>query len=84
LKYNRLDSELLDYFAKFIAKKIESPEPSNDVIGSLVANELANGQLDKEDVVQISFLLLVAGNLTMINMIALVCLNLLDMSCSES
>ncbi|EEU33536.1 uncharacterized protein NECHADRAFT_89386 [Fusarium vanettenii 77-13-4] len=72
------NTELLDYFAKLIDKKIESPEPSNDVISSLVANQLANGQLDKKDVVQISFLLLVAGNLTMINMIALGVITLLD------
>ncbi|KAF9775182.1 hypothetical protein IL306_006741 [Fusarium sp. DS 682] len=71
------NTELLDYFAKLVDKKIESPEPSNDVIGSLVSNELANGQLDKKDVVQLSFLLLVAGNLTMINMIALGVITLL-------
>ncbi|WKT45386.1 Cytochrome P450, B-class [Fusarium oxysporum f. sp. vasinfectum] len=70
--------ELLDYFSKLVDKKIESPEPSNDVIGSLVSNELANGQLDKKDVVQLSFLLLVAGNLTMINMIALGVITLLE------
>ncbi|KAK2685937.1 hypothetical protein QWA68_015584 [Fusarium oxysporum] len=70
--------ELLDYFSKLVDKKIESPEPSNDVIGSLVSNELANGQLDKKDVMQLSFLLLVAGNLTMINMIALGVITLLE------
>ena len=74
----------MDYFAKLVDKKIESPEPGNDVIGSLVSNELANGQLDKKDVVQLSFLLLVAGNLTMINMIALVFSNLLNMCYSEN
>ncbi|QKD63102.2 cytochrome P450 [Fusarium oxysporum Fo47] len=36
--------ELLNYFAKLVDKKIESPEPSNDVIGSLVSNELANAK----------------------------------------
>jgi nitric oxide reductase len=84
LKFNRLDSELLDYFAKLVDKKIESREPGDDVIGSLVSHELANGQLDKKDVVQLSFLLLVAGNLTMINMIALVFSNLLNTCYSEN
>jgi nitric oxide reductase len=84
IKVNWLDSELLDYFAKLIDRRIEKPEPSNDVIGSLVNNELAKGQLDKKDVAQLAFLLLVAGNSTMINMIALVYSSILDMNCSES
>jgi fungal nitric oxide reductase len=47
-------------------------EPKDDLISSLVVNQVQHGKLEKTDAVQIAFLLLVAGNATMVNMIALV------------
>jgi nitric oxide reductase len=46
--------------------------PKDDLISKLVVEQLKPGHLEKADVVQIAFLLLVAGNATMVNMIALV------------
>jgi len=47
-------------------------EPKDDLISSLVVDQVQPGKLEKADAVQIAFLLLVAGNATMVNMIALV------------
>jgi len=47
-------------------------EPKDDLISSLVVDQVQHGKLEKADAVQIAFLLLVAGNATMVNMIALV------------
>ena len=47
-------------------------EPKDDLISKLVVEQLRRGHIEKSDAVQISFLLLVAGNATMVNMIALV------------
>jgi Cytochrome P450 len=54
-------------------------EPKNDIISQLMKEQVEQGKLSKEDAVQMAFLLLVAGNATMVNMIALVspCLPLL-------
>lgn len=63
--------ELLDYIAKLV--DLRSAEPKNDLISKLVVEQLKPGHIEKSDAVQIAFLLLVAGNATMVNMIALVC-----------
>lgn len=42
------------------------------MISKLVVEQLNLGVIEKSDAVQIAFLLLVAGNATMVNMIALV------------
>lgn len=47
-------------------------EPKDDLISKLVVEQVKPGHLAKEDAVQTAFLLLVAGNATMVNMIALV------------
>jgi fungal nitric oxide reductase len=60
---------LLDYLAKLA--DMRAAEPKDDIISSLVV-QMEAGNLEKSDVVQIAFLLLVAGNATMVNMIALV------------
>ena len=65
--------ELLDYIAKLV--DLRSEEPKNDLISKLVVEQLKPGHIEKSDAVQIAFLLLVAGNATMVNMIALVCLD---------
>jgi nitric oxide reductase len=47
-------------------------EPKNDIVSQLVTEQVKKGNLDKADAVQMAFLLLVAGNATMVNMISLV------------
>lgn len=49
-----------------------SAHPEDDLISKLVVEQLRPGHIEKADAVQIAFLLLVAGNATMVNMIALV------------
>ncbi|KAL6871607.1 cytochrome P450 [Trichoderma longibrachiatum] len=63
------NQELLDYLAKLVDQRIQ--EPKNDLISKLVVDQVKPGNIDKADAVQIAFLLLVAGNATMVNMIAL-------------
>lgn len=62
--------QLLKYLAKLVDQRLH--EPKDDLIGRLVAQQLVPGYIEKSDAVQIAFLLLVAGNATMVNMIALV------------
>uniref|UniRef100_A0A8H7NQY3 Cytochrome P450 55A3 n=1 Tax=Bionectria ochroleuca TaxID=29856 RepID=A0A8H7NQY3_BIOOC len=63
------NQELLDYLAKLVDQRLE--EPQNDLISKLVVEQLRNSHIEKSDAVQIAFLLLVAGNATMVNMINL-------------
>ncbi|KAF4415320.1 cytochrome P450 55A3 [Fusarium acutatum] len=63
------NQELLDYLAELVDKR--SNEPKDDLISRLVVEQLKPNNIEKPDVVQIAFLLLVAGNATMVNMIAL-------------
>ncbi|KAL8420745.1 hypothetical protein RB594_003519 [Gaeumannomyces avenae] len=60
---------LLDYLADLVDKRIA--EPKEDLISKLATEQLKPGHIEKSDAVQIAFLLLVAGNATMVNMIAL-------------
>lgn len=53
-------------------------EPKSDLISLLVTEQLRPGHLTQSDVVQIAFLLLVAGNATMVSMIALGVVTLLQ------
>lgn len=66
--------ELLDYLANLVDKRSE--QPKDDLISKLVVEQLRPGHIEKSDAVQVAFLLLVAGNATMVNMIALVSLSL--------
>ncbi|OAQ84991.1 cytochrome p450 55a3 [Purpureocillium lilacinum] len=61
--------ELLDYLSALVDDRAR--EPKNDLISSLVTEQVKPGHIEKSDAVQIAFLLLVAGNATMVNMIAL-------------
>ncbi|KAJ3516173.1 hypothetical protein NM208_g14877 [Fusarium decemcellulare] len=63
------NQELLNYLANLVDQRLK--EPKDDLIGRLVAEQLAPGHIEKSDAVQIAFLLLVAGNATMVNMINL-------------
>ncbi|KAH6972413.1 cytochrome P450 55A3 [Ilyonectria sp. MPI-CAGE-AT-0026] len=63
------NQELLDYLAKLVDLRLE--EPKEDLISKLVTEQLKPGHIEKSDAVQIAFLLLVAGNATMVSTIAL-------------
>lgn len=65
-----LNRELLDYLASLVEKRLE--EPKDDLISKLCTEQVKPGNIENSDAVQIAFLLLVAGNATMVNMIALV------------
>lgn len=62
-------SELLRYLTELADKR--GKEPKDDIISQLMTEQVNPGHLDKADAVQVAFLLLVAGNATMVNMIAL-------------
>ncbi|KAL2126995.1 hypothetical protein VTI74DRAFT_11493 [Chaetomium olivicolor] len=61
--------ELLRYLNELVDKRMK--EPKDDLVSQLVTEQVQKGNLDKADAVQMAFLLLVAGNATMVNMIAL-------------
>lgn len=70
------NQELLDYFGKLFEQRVKVP--GDDLISKLVVEQFNQGHLDKLDVIQISFLMLVAGNATLVNMITLGVVTLLD------
>ncbi|KAK0771990.1 hypothetical protein LTR02_016439 [Friedmanniomyces endolithicus] len=70
------NNDLLEYLGKLVDKRTE--KPGNDLISKLVVEQLKPRNIDRLDAVQISFLLLVAGNATMVNMIALGVVTLLE------
>ena len=67
---HQLNRELLNYLDNLVDKRLT--DPKDDLISKLVVEQLKPGHIEKSDAVQIAFLLLVAGNATMVNMIALV------------
>ena len=66
--------ELLKYLGNLVESR--SKEPKDDLISKLCVEQINKGNLEKADAVQVAFLLLVAGNATMVNMINLVCTKL--------
>lgn len=60
---------LLSYLSGLVDQR--AAEPKDDLISRLVVEQVQKGHLEKGDAVQIAFLLLVAGNATMVNMISL-------------
>jgi len=60
----------MDYIGNLVDKR--TAEPKDDLISDLVTKQVKPGHIDRSDAVQMAFLLLVAGNATMVNMIALV------------
>jgi len=62
-------NELVRYLTDLTDKRLE--EPKDDIVSQLATDYVKTGKLSKEDAVQTAFLLLVAGNATMVNMIAL-------------
>ncbi|DAA75806.1 TPA_exp: Uncharacterized protein A8136_1528 [Trichophyton benhamiae CBS 112371] len=63
------NQELLEYIGGLVDQRIA--EPRNDLISELVVEQLEPGHLQRDDVIQMAFLMLVAGNATMVNMINL-------------
>jgi nitric oxide reductase len=58
--------------SKLVEKR--SIEPTDDLISKLAIEQVKPGYIEQSDAVAIAFLMLVAGNATMINMICLVSL----------
>lgn len=56
--------------AALVEKRMK--EPKEDLISRLVVEQIRPGHLEQAEATQMAFLLLVAGNATMVNMIALV------------
>jgi len=67
--------QLRSYLADLVAAKQKSP--TDDLIGRLVAEQLATGELTADEIVDMSLLLLIAGHETTANMIGLGTLTLL-------
>ncbi|KAL2071249.1 hypothetical protein VTL71DRAFT_12484 [Oculimacula yallundae] len=70
------NAALLSYMDSLVAARLSSPK--EDLISLLVKEQLIPGHLTQADVVQIAFLLLVAGNATMVSMITLGVVTLLE------
>ncbi|KAF2186321.1 cytochrome P450 55A3 [Zopfia rhizophila CBS 207.26] len=67
---------LLDYIANLVDHRTQTPK--KDLISKLVTEQVIPGHIDRSDAVQIAFLMLVAGNATMVNMINLGVVTLLE------
>ncbi|KAJ2979340.1 hypothetical protein NQ176_g3315 [Zarea fungicola] len=61
--------DLLEYLGRLVDER--AAEPRDDIISHLAVNYYKPGVITRADVVQNAFLLLVAGNATMVNMITL-------------
>jgi fungal nitric oxide reductase len=68
--------ELLEYIGKLVEQRLVKPEA--DLISKLVVEQVKPGHIEKSDAIQIAFLMLVAGNATMVNMINLGVVTLLQ------
>ncbi|KAL3496050.1 cytochrome P450 55A2 [Aspergillus germanicus] len=68
--------DLLKYLDELVDRR--ATDLKDDLISSLISEQLNKGHLERLDVVQIAFLLLVAGNATMVNMINLGVVTLLQ------
>ncbi|KAH7383908.1 cytochrome P450 55A3 [Pyrenochaeta sp. MPI-SDFR-AT-0127] len=66
---SRANQTLLDYIGDLVEKR--SNEPKDDLISKLVTEQVKPGHIQRSDAVAIAFLMLVAGNATMVNMILL-------------
>ncbi|KAL2829348.1 cytochrome P450 55A2 [Aspergillus pseudoustus] len=71
------NQDLLNYLDKLVDKR--ATDLKDDLLSTLISEQLNKGHhLERLDVVQIAFLLLVAGNATMVNMINLGVVTLLQ------
>ncbi|WP_053852042.1 cytochrome P450 [Streptomyces sp. NRRL B-24085] len=63
--------QLEAYFDELIDRKQKQPEPGDGVLDELVHRELRNGELNREGLIALAIILLVAGHETTANMISL-------------
>lgn len=70
LESSKANQSLLDYLGNLV--EVKKKEPGDDLISTLIREQMAPGRIGKEDVVQLAFLMLVAGNATMVTMINVV------------
>ncbi|MFJ6386618.1 cytochrome P450 [Streptomyces sp. NPDC091972] len=63
--------QLEAYFDELIDLKQKQPEPGDGVLDELVHRELRNGELNREGLIALAIILLVAGHETTANMISL-------------
>lgn len=70
------NQNLQDYMASLVDTRIEKPE--DDMISKLASEQYRNGRLSRDDIIQISFMILTAGNAALINSIGLGVLTLLQ------
>lgn len=73
---SRASQELMEYITKLVAEKEKNP--GQDLISELIVKHMRTGALVKEDVVGVTFLLLVAGNATVCSMVGLGVVTLLQ------
>ncbi|KAJ3078019.1 hypothetical protein HK102_004794 [Quaeritorhiza haematococci] len=73
---SQASQELTTYIRKLVDQKEKNP--GDHIVSRLIVDQLRNGNLDKEDIVQISFLLFVAGNATVAGTIAMGLVTLLE------
>ncbi|KAF2707879.1 hypothetical protein K504DRAFT_383196, partial [Pleomassaria siparia CBS 279.74] len=65
---SKTNKTLLKYFGGLVDKR--SQKPKADLISKLVTAQVLPGNIDRADAVQISFWMLVAGNITMVSLIS--------------
>ncbi len=70
------NQNLQSYMQALVEKRIRQPQ--DDLISKLVVEQYKPGYIDKEDVCNLAFLVLVAGNAALINSIALGVITLLE------
>lgn len=67
------------YMTNLVDKRISKPgDPRNDLISKLVVEQYKPGNIDRDDIQSLAYLVLVAGNAAVINSIALGVLTLLQ------
>lgn len=64
-------TEVVDYLKQLIVSKVEKPGSEKNLINTLINEQLKLKKIELDDLVQVVFLMLVAGNATMVSMIAL-------------
>ncbi|MER6282793.1 cytochrome P450 [Streptomyces sviceus] len=63
--------QLEEYFDELIERKQKQPEPGDGVLDELVHRQLRDGEVDREELIALAIILLVAGHETTANMISL-------------
>ncbi|MFE3031906.1 cytochrome P450 [Streptomyces canus] len=63
--------QLEAYFDELIDRKRKQPEPGDGVLDELVHRQLRDGEVDREELISLAIILLVAGHETTANMISL-------------